>query len=188
MTEYIILLGGTAGTGKTRLAREMSTHLNLDHRLGTGFVREIVRYETSVELEPDLFSFTFRASNPILNLQRQAERLFQAIQSCITRARNEGTSLVIEGSHLIPSLYARVSVDAYIVLAAPDSATHLSRLRGKSHPRRDISTNDLVNARLIDEYYRGEATKFGLPYVFYDRNLEEILEMVIGDPFEPSHH
>ena len=45
MTKKIILIGGVAGTGKTSIARKICNDYNIDHRLGTGFIREIVKIE-----------------------------------------------------------------------------------------------------------------------------------------------
>ena len=39
----IILIGGASGTGKSTISKELSERLNIIHRIGTGFIREIVR-------------------------------------------------------------------------------------------------------------------------------------------------
>src|SRR5215471_1547226 len=116
MAKPIVLIGGTAGTGKSTLARELAWEMRFDHRLGTGFLREVAKSYHSVETAPDLYSLTFRAEKPIEHLIAQARLLKPAIEACIARARNEGTSLVIEGNHLIPAMYRDAPVDLYVVL------------------------------------------------------------------------
>lgn len=183
MQKPIILVGGTAGTGKSTLARELSSRLGIDHRLGTGFIREVLRSETSQAKDPDLFTFTFRSDNPIKTLIAQARRLQPAILSCIRRARNEGTSLIIEGNHLLPELYSDVNVDLYLVLSAPQLEEHLRRLRGPSHLKRNITAADFRNAVMINEYFRTEAQKRQLPFLLYEDNLESFAHLATAPPF-----
>ena len=171
MQKPIILIGGTAGTGKSTLARELCSCLEIDHRLGTGFIREVLRSETTPAKDPDIFTFTFRSKNPIKTLVAQARRLQPAVLSCIRRARNEGTSLVIEGNHLLPELYCDAAVDLYVVLSAPTLDEHLRRLQGPSHLKRTITAEDFKNAVMINAYFRAEAQKFHLPFLLYEDNL-----------------
>ena len=182
MRKPIILVGGTAGTGKSTLARELSSRLHIDHRLGTGFVREVLRSETSVTKDPELFTFTFRSDNPIKTLIAQARRLRPAVLSCIRRARNEGTSLIIEGNHLIPELYHEANVDLYLILSAPDFDEHLRRLQGPSHLNRTITADDFNNAVMINEYFHAEAEKFGLLFLFYGDNISSFTSLANESP------
>ncbi len=178
MAKPIVLIGGTAGTGKSTLARELAWEMRFDHRLGTGFLREVAKTYHSPETAPDLYSFTFRAENPIDHLLAQARLLEPAIQRCIARARNEGTSLVIEGNHLIPALYRDAAVDLYIVLAAPPASEHQARLHGESHAKRRLTESDFANVRRIDQYLRAEAAKYGVPLILYADNFGEIVELL----------
>ena len=152
MQKSVLLIGGTAGTGKTTLAQSICSHLSIDHRLGTGFVREIIKSHISEEEEPCLYRFTFCASDPIQNLVDQSQRLYTAVKACIDRARSEGTSLVIEGTHLIPSIYYNENIDLFITLAAPESTEHYQRITDKTHLHRRITPHDFKNVRLIDSY------------------------------------
>lgn len=181
MVKAVILIGGTAGTGKSTLARELCYRLGIDHRLGTGFIREVVKSQVAEQICPELYRFTFRAENPAGNLLAQARRLQPAISACIRRARREGTSLVIEGTHLIPELYGSAEIDRYLVLAAPDAAEHVRRLRGPSHANRDITLADVDNVRRIDDYFRAETKRYGTPYLLYANNLTSFVELVTGD-------
>jgi 2-phosphoglycerate kinase len=178
MAKPIVLIGGTAGTGKSTLARELAWEMRFDHRLGTGFLREVAKTYHSQETAPDLYSFTFRAENPINHLIAQARLLAPAIQRCIARARNEGTSLVIEGNHLIPDLYRDAAVDLYIVLAAPPAPEHQARLHGQSHSKRRLTESDFANVRRIDDYLRAEAAKYGVPLFIYANNFGAIVELL----------
>jgi 2-phosphoglycerate kinase len=174
----VVLVGGTAGTGKSSLANRLCAELGIDHRIGTGFIRAMVCSETTPERDPELFSFTFRAADPVAHIRIQAERLLPAVSACVERARREGTSLVVEGPHLLPSLCAHLDVDAFVVLAAPPPAEHRARLTGPTHARREISDADARNARAIDAHLAAEAERHGVPRVMYGDNFAEIAAMV----------
>jgi 2-phosphoglycerate kinase len=178
MEKPIILIGGTAGTGKSTLAGELCASLALDHRLGTGFIREIVKSQYREEDCRELFSFTFRAERPIDNLVAQAARLRSAVEACIYRARTEGTSLVIEGNHLLPALYRNAAADLFVVLTAPERKEDLRRLQGPSHQNRRTTASDFDNVRLIDEYLRMEAARSGIPYMLYTDNVAGFIDML----------
>ena len=182
----IVLLGGTAGTGKSSLANRLCALLGLDHRIGTGFIRAVVCSESSPERDPELFSFTFRADDPIAHLRIQSDRLRPAIMACIERAQDEGTSLIVEGPHLLPALYAHLPVAAYVMLAAPPPIEHRNRLTGPTHALREITDGDWRNARLIDSYLASEATAYGVPRILIRDNVEEIAEMIRRGV--PAHH
>lgn len=181
MVKPTVLIGGTAGTGKSTLARELCYRLGIDHRLGTGFIREIVKSQLPENVCPELYRFTFRSERPVDNLIAQAKKLYPAIIACIQRARREGASLVIEGNHLLPELYATAEVDLYFVLSAPEAQEHLWRLRGPSHANRDITLTDLDNVRRIDDYLRLETRKHGIPYLPYSDNLGSFVDLLTAE-------
>jgi 2-phosphoglycerate kinase len=178
ITKPIILIGGTAGTGKTTLASELSWRLGLDHRIGTGFIREIVKSQHRKEDCLELHGFTFRSQQPVANIAAQAQRLRPAIIACIERARREGTSLLVEGTHLLPSLYHDVMVDLFVVLAAPELEEHKKRLRGPSHLHRQTTDADFANVRLIDQYLGSEAARWGIRCEPYGSGVEKFMRML----------
>jgi 2-phosphoglycerate kinase len=101
-----------------------------------------------------------------------------AIDACIARARTEGTSLVIEGNHLIPDLYHTAPVDLYLVLAAPAPREHRIRLHGESHNKRRLSESDIANVRRIDDYLCAEAVRWGIPLIVYADNFGHFIELL----------
>ncbi len=115
-------------------------------------------------------------------LVRQSEILARYVRVCIHRAVEEGSSLIMEGNHLIPALYHATGCDLYVILAAPAAQEHYRRLTGKSHARRHLTPADLARARVIAEYLEREAAAFGLPYVSDDGQVEEIVRLLSGEP------
>lgn len=178
MQKAVLLIGGTAGTGKTTLANSICSRLAIDHRLGTGFVREIIKSEVREEEEPCLYRFTFRAADPIQNLVDQSQRLYTAVKACIDRARREGTSLLIEGTHLIPRIYHNEDVDMFIMLGAPEATEHYRRITGKTHMQRSITPHDFENARQIDSFLQDESRIYGVPYLVLMNNLDDIFAII----------
>jgi len=176
MTKPIILIGGTAGVGKTTLARRLCHKLGIDHRLSTGFIREVLRDQNSPEKCPLLYEYTFKASEPVDTLVIQAEMLERPLRACIERARQEGTSLILEGNHLIPKLYHDTFCALYAIVAAPDLEEHRRRLIGDTHKQPSVNTDDLSRARVIDEYLRQEAVAYGVLYIRYVGEIDEALE------------
>jgi len=184
MSKPILLIGGTAGTGKTTLARDLSYHLMIDHRLGTGFIREIIRAESSIDSDPYLFRFTFQGDNVVENLRLQANRLYPAIIRCINRARDEGTSLIIEGNHLIPELYFEVPVDGFYVLKP--SLNHREMLQGATHSNRLITDSDFEKVKTIDDYLRVECQSRSVHYVSID-DCRKLVYNLVGVTNESQH-
>jgi 2-phosphoglycerate kinase len=170
----IVLIAGTAGCGKTTLANRLAARLDLDHRIGTGFIRAVLQSQTSVSAEPDLFLRSYEAQDAVAHLQVQARRLRPAVLACVERARAEGTSLVVEGTHLVPELYRDI-VERVIVLASPDLHEHERRLVGQRHTRRTLSDDDVRRVREIGLFYEREANRLGLPIVRYANNFDEVL-------------
>jgi 2-phosphoglycerate kinase len=145
------------------LANRLLGALDLDHRIGTGFVRAIVAGErAALGRKGTLERHTYDSDNPVGLLLAQAEELNPAIDACISRAHDEGTSLVIEGTHLVPQLYHE-RADYLIVLVAPDVERHAAQVRGGRHKLRTIGDEQFQAIRALDEYYRCSAAELGIP-------------------------
>lgn len=178
MHKPLVLIGGAPGTGKSTLANDLSCRLGFDHRIGTGFIRAVLQTEVSPDAEPDLFGFTYASADPVTNLERQARRMQPAVMACVERGRREGTSLIVEGSHLIPALYAHAPVDLFVVLAAPQGAEHFSRLTGATHVHREINEADWGNVQRLNDYYLTEADRWGAPTIVYGADVDAVASLI----------
>jgi 2-phosphoglycerate kinase len=175
----VIFIGGAPGTGKSTLANLLLSRLDLDHRIGTGFIRAILQSETSAEREPQLFSTTFESDDPAARVVWQAHRMRPAVVACVDRARREGTSLVIEGSHLIPSVYCDLAVDVFAVLSAPSETEHGRRIGGHRHTLRTVEAESIRRIREIDELYRRDADAAGVPVLSTDAPLDDLVQALV---------
>jgi 2-phosphoglycerate kinase len=143
----IILIGGTAGSGKTTLSRSISERLALSHRLGTGFIRETIRTIIPIQQNPALHKYSFDTMDPgdqknVLEvLLTQAKILKPAIENCIRRAFDEGISLVMEGAHLVPGVIDASLASLFIVLEVQPDDELLRRVQGDTHYKRLLTDN-----------------------------------------------
>ena len=58
----ILLIGGPSGAGKSTLSLDISKRLDTIHRIGTGFIREMLRSSAEGKDNPALSGFTFSTS------------------------------------------------------------------------------------------------------------------------------
>jgi 2-phosphoglycerate kinase len=175
----VILLAGAPGTGKSTLANLLVSRLDLDHRIGTGFIRAILQSEATEETEPMLFSMTFESEDPAARVIWQANRMRAAVAACVDRAQREGTSLVVEGSHLLPTVYHDLPVDVFVTLSAASDTEHVRRIGGHRHTQRTVSTEGINRIREIDHLFRLDAAKAGVPVLSTDAPVEEVLQTLI---------
>jgi 2-phosphoglycerate kinase len=173
----VILVGGTAGCGKTTLAGQLTAAFDLDHRIGTGFIRAVLQSQADEVAEPALFLRTYESDDPVAGVRRQAARLQPAVLACIRRARDEGTSLVIEGTHLLPDLYHDQDV-AFLVLEQPGEEEHTRRLSGRRHTRRRIEATDVTRIRRIGAFYDTEARRLGVATAHFGDNFAGICTLL----------
>lgn len=114
----IILIGGTAGCGKSTAATDLASRLNIVRTQSTDMLREVMRFMIPKYLQPILHASSYTAWKelPQSNNHRleqktllidgycaQAELMSVAIKAVIQRALRENVSLIIEGVHVHPA-------------------------------------------------------------------------------------
>lgn len=175
----ILLIGGAPGAGKSTLAKNLCHHLNITHRLSTGFVREIIHSTGLVH-----FGIMSRIRFGLEDRCELADKWLvqstigkQALSACIDRAYNEGTSLIIEGIHVVPGLIQNEHVTAMIVLTLP-YAYNEKRLQGNTHAKRKLTKDDINAIEEMSFDLSGRANAEGA-YNFMSFNEKEVLEIAL---------
>jgi len=165
----IILIGGISGIGKTTVGNLVAQKMNLDHHLGGGWIREALRAVMDKKDYPELFNYTFQISvegqTPFENLYRQSVYIKPAVERCISRAYDEGTSLLIHGGILVPGLIDLKYVDYFCVLKASHLSKHRKMISADTHAKRIVTDEELMMNRSIEKDLFLLCEKYDVPIV-----------------------
>ncbi len=122
----IILIGGTAGCGKSTTASALANRLNIVRTQSTDMLREIMRVMVPERLLPALHRSSFDAWKSLPEYEgleqcndaaladgyrAQADLLSVASEAVVQRALRERVSLVLEGVHVNSSFAERIPDD-----------------------------------------------------------------------------
>lgn len=176
----IILIGGAAGTGKTSLAKALCAELDIVHRLGSGFIREIAKSFVSTDENTFLYNYSFRPHidvSPFENLYKQSEVIKDAIERCMKRAFDEGTPLLIEGVNVIPGLLDTKYASLSVVLTVEDYDRHFEMIISKTHFKRKISKVDFQKVRWIQDDFKKAAHTHAWPVIDVGAN-DNVTEII----------
>jgi 2-phosphoglycerate kinase len=209
----VVVIGGTAGVGKSRLAAQVAYRLGIARVVSTDSVRQALRSLISPELSPVLHSSSFTAwqaellpheiervkakrKRVVRGFQTQVLQLATAIDAIIERHLTEGTSLVIEGIHLVPGLSPRVrSFDAVIVammLAVRDEDDHRDHFgRREGHTARMRPSTPYLEhfaeIRMLQTFMVNQAEREAVPLIDstdLDRAVDRSVELVLDTVME----
>lgn len=149
---FIAIAGGNA-SGKSSLAAEVAHLLGVHQIVGTDAVREVVReYESSID-DPFLHASSFRAWKVLgieptednrkelvqAGFQLHRQQVVHGVRAILKRFSREGTSAIIEGIHLSPSIFRSYAANTlYCYIGFPEARLQLERFvkRSKTNPRR----------------------------------------------------
>jgi len=165
----VILIGGANGTGKTTIAHQLGCKLDIRQRIGTGYIREIIRNFMPKNRYHALHTQTYEAYKHIKNkcvvegFLYQVNLLRKPIESCIKRAFREGTDLIIEGNHLVPGYINLEYVSLFVILQSNEK--HHKLLYSKTHRKRKISKKQFQNIKKIEEFIIKQAKANNIPII-----------------------
>ncbi len=197
----VLLIGGCTGTGKSTLAAELALRLDIGRTQSTDILRDIVRLFVAEQCAPELHASSYAAwrfldsgeqrpldqsAHLIIGYGAQSGQLAPTIQAVIKRSVKERESIIVEGIHLHPEFYRRLSEeDAVIVpiqLSNPDAEQlkqHFLR-RGEIAPSRHAAQylENFSAIWQIQQYLNAEAVRCDVP-VIANVNLEDTVQSVI---------
>ena len=194
----IILLGGTAGTGKSTLAVELAHRLGITRVISTDSVREVMRIMFSQELMPTIHKSSFNAwqvydlpgsiqDDIVLTaFMEQAMRVSVGIYALMDRALNEKLSTIIDGVHIVPGLirrdYGGKAMVCKMVITTEDETIHRERfkIRGQQAATRGAKKYlaNFESIRKIQDFVVMQAHKQKVP-VFDSKNFDQTVSTII---------
>ena len=151
----VVLIGGATGSGKSTLTTELAGRLGIRMTISTDMIREAMRVVLSSEVLPGLHDHSFRGvvlggravsdarERVLAGFHQQAAQVAVGIRAVVRRAVREASSIIIEGTHILPPFEQYLPPDsdlhwAGLLLAVPSEEKHLRRFpqRGESAKQR----------------------------------------------------
>jgi len=197
----VILIGGAVGVGKSTIATHLAHRLGIVRVVGTDTsIREVMRAMLSEELMPSLHVSSFQTDRAVREPTRRSDALVAGfreqtqavsvgIQAMIDRSITEGTSIVIEGVHVVPGFF---DLDAYgdklvavpLVFEVEDEGRHLNHLAVRETGVRPAEryARNFENIRKLQRYIKSQALSHGVPIVpnlSFDQAISAVLDLVM---------
>lgn len=201
----LLLMGGAPGCGKSTIATEMASRLDIFRTQSTDMLREVMRVMIPERLLPVLHKSSFDAwrALPDLDLaeqlegqveqgyRTQADLLFVSCDAVIQRAVRERVSLVLEGVHVDATLVKRLNVDPGVVivpvmLAVLKKEQLQNRIQGRGgavpqrRAKRYLQNFDSIWQ--LQSYLLDEADRHGVSIVTNDdkeATVREVMRIVV---------
>jgi 2-phosphoglycerate kinase len=199
----VILIGGATGVGKSTIATQLATRLGIVRVVATDAVREVMRAMFSDELMPSLHTSSFQAGGAlresgfqggdrvIAGFREQTAAVSVGLNAMVNRAAMEGTSVVIEGAHMVPG-FVDLEPNSGRVLAIPvvvtveDEDVHRSHfaVRGAEASTRPTEryARGFDNIRRIQKFIRSQALSHGVPVIpnySLDQAIAAVMDLVV---------
>jgi 2-phosphoglycerate kinase len=180
----LLLIGGAPGCGKSTVATEVASRLDIFRTQSTDMLREVMRMMIPERLLPVLYRSSFDAWKALptdesekdgehmveRGYRAQTELLTVPCEAVVQRAVRERVSLVLEGVH----------VDVMLAVLRRDQLKNRIQGRGGSVPQRRAKRY-LQNFDAIwqlQSYLLDEADRAGVPMVSNDDKEESIREIM----------
>jgi 2-phosphoglycerate kinase len=141
----ILLLGGTAGAGKTSLALEVGHRLGIHRVLSTDAIRQIMRLMLSPELVPAIHASSYDAHQAIGRSEdgvidgflAQASIVSVGVRAMLDRAVAENSSQILDGVSIVPGLvdlgaYTENAHVIFLVVATLDERAFRARFESRA--------------------------------------------------------
>jgi 2-phosphoglycerate kinase len=199
----VILIGGTTGVGKSTIATQLAARLGIVRVVATDAIREVMRSMLSAELMPTLHTSSFHADQALreppgtsadallLGFREQTAAVSVGIDALIERAATEGTSIVIEGAHIVPGF---VDLESHrdrilavpVILAVEDEGRHLSHFATRedavaSRPAERYAEG-FEQIRRLQRYVKSQALSHGVPVLpnySFDQAIAAVMDLVM---------
>lgn len=199
----ILLIGGTAGCGKSSISTALASRLEIVRTQSTDMLREVMRMMIPKRLLPVLHESSFNAwrtlpaeyggtkDDPenmlVAGYRTQAELLSVPCEAVIQRALKEKVSLLLEGVHVAPSLLHKVPEESLVVvvpimLAVLKQKDLKKRIKGRNvkvpQRRSQRYPDSLEDIWRLQTFLLDEADQAEVPIV-ENKNKEETMQEIM---------
>uniref|UniRef100_A0ACD5WUS2 Uncharacterized protein n=1 Tax=Avena sativa TaxID=4498 RepID=A0ACD5WUS2_AVESA len=137
----VILVCGTACTGKSTIATQLAQRLNLPNVLQTDMVYELLRTSTDAPLTSvPVWARDFNSPEELITeFCRECRVVRKGLAGDLKKAMKDGKPIIIEGIHLDPSIY----------LMDEENADDNSRMEKKTEPENSaVSAEEKIEQQL----------------------------------------
>jgi 2-phosphoglycerate kinase len=152
----ILLLGGTAGAGKSSLAAEVAHRLGIHRVVSTDAIRQVMRIMLSPELVPAIHASSYETQgilgggskeDPVIEgFLAQASTVSVGVRATMDRSVAENASLILDGVSIVPGLidcsaYAGAANVIFLVVVTLDPDAFRSRFAARARDAPDRPTH-----------------------------------------------
>jgi 2-phosphoglycerate kinase len=157
-----IMIEGASATGKSMIAIDAIELLAVTRIISTDTIRQLIRAASEESMHPELFTHTYQAhkfrQNGAPNLSAvvrgylaQCSLMREQISRTVDRIIAEGVHSIIEGVHIEPGQYSRLSEGVLEILIDPPEEIHRSMFLTKLSAT-GLRTVDDTSQRRLQEY------------------------------------
>jgi 2-phosphoglycerate kinase len=197
----VLLIGGSTGVGKSTLATQLATRLGIVRVVATDAVREVMRALFSHELMPSLYASSFEAGDAlreppskdavIVGFREQTSAVSVGVHALLDRAAMEGTSLIVEGAHVVPGFidptaWQDRALVIPMVMTIEEEEMHRDHFvaRAADHAGRPATRylDAFDNIRRVQRYIKSQALSHGVPIIpnyDFDRSIAAVIDLVM---------
>jgi 2-phosphoglycerate kinase len=199
----VVLIGGATGVGKSTIATQLAVRFGIVRVVATDAIREVMRALFTSELMPTLYTSSFEADAAlreppprpadriIVGFREQTAAVAVGIHALVERAAVEGTSIVIEGAHIVPGF---VDLEPYkdrvlavpLIITVEDEEVHRGHFsaRGTGSASRPYERymRGFGNIRRVQKYIKSQALSHNVPVIpnySLDQALAAIIDLVV---------
>ncbi|WP_336364991.1 AAA family ATPase [Halalkalicoccus salilacus] len=192
-----ILLGGTAGIGKSTLSVELAHRLDINRIIETDTVREIMRNMVSTDLVPCLYRSSFNTDETvkadlvddslIYGFNQQVSVVSTGVKPVIDRGVEEGVNSIVDGVHVVPGYLGMADRDDchafQYVLEVPNQEEHARRFGARANTSNRNAGRYLENIeaiRTLQDYIVEEGKRNGAT-IITNESIDQTIEKIMDD-------